>query len=281
MSLEQPSFASPHHLRGFDAGLGVGEVSHSTGDAERDLLVTFFVRPVYMEYLSKSMGHPIFQDRIFTRIVAPGNTKTVWEHETKGVKYDTATDPDSGEYHTTWEKLEVCENGDQIEPDKYPKAWAKFMKKGAQLEDGWPIEEWGAISRSMAESLKMLNVPTVEALASLSDARAGEIMGGRKFRDLAKASLDERRKNEIVSREQERAARAEERAAMQETQIKELTQIIQQMQAQFAQLAGQQAAPIGQAAPAQPAGLKQVSVKTSKRAQAALAQAAQESGEAA
>lgn len=62
-----------------------GKVSYGADDG---LLVEFYLKPVLMESASKVEGHPIYEDRIFTRIVAPGNTKTTWDHETKGIRYD-------------------------------------------------------------------------------------------------------------------------------------------------------------------------------------------------
>src|SRR5579862_4123790 len=202
MSIDMPNFAQPRTLetpkddfsrvlygRGGEAGSGL----------DGELIVEFYIKPYLMEYLTEQMGSPIFQDRIYVRIVAPGNNKTVWDTHAAGIVYDTAIDPDSGEYHTTWEILGQCPNGDQPDSVKYPNAWARFMRRGEKADDGWPIEEWGVVTRSYAESLKMLSVPTVEALAALSDAGASNIMGGRKYRDLARAALDERARNKIVA----------------------------------------------------------------------------------
>lgn len=263
MNVEQTEFVRPHNLKDFNGQIGT--VSYGTDDG---LIVEFFIQPKHMEYLSHTLGHPIFQDRVMTRIVAPGNTKTVWVHETKGIKYDTAVDPDSGEYHTTWELLDICENGEPTEPTKYPKAWARFTKKAQPSDLGWPIEEWGVVSRSMAESLKLLGVPTVEALAALSDTNVQSIMGGRKFRDLARAALDEHQKNSIVAAEQSRAERAEEKAQLLETKVTELTDLVTKMQAQYAATMGQHAAASVASVVAPPAAapaLRQASVPRSKR----------------
>jgi DNA-binding transcriptional regulator YhcF (GntR family) len=200
------------------------------------------------------------------RIVAPGNSKTVWDTLASGIEYDTAIDPDSGEYHTTWEVLQQCANGDQPDTAKYPKAWARFMRRGEKADDGWPIEEWGVVTRSYAESLKLLSIPTVEALAALSDANAATIMGGRKYRDLAKAAVDERARNRIVASEQAKASRAEEKVNLQDEKIKQLEATIANMQTQFAQGMRAQAPVIQQQGAPPPApALKTASVKTSKR----------------
>lgn len=268
MSIDTPSFAPPRTLESPKADFSkvlYGKSGEAGSGLDGELIVEFYIKPYAMEYLTESMGFPIFQDRIWVRIVAPGNSKTVWDTLASGITYDTAIDPDSGEYHTTWEVLAQCPNGDQPDASKYPNAWARFMRKGEKADDGWPIEEWGVVTRSYAESLKLLNVPTVEALAALSDAGVSSIMGGRKYRDLARAALDERLRNKIVAAEQAKASRAEEKVNLQDEKIKQLEATIAQMQAQFA--AGMQVHPQNTNFTPQPAKLKTASVKASKRTQ--------------
>ncbi len=272
MSLEQPSFAPPRSLenpRSDFSRVSYGNSNESHG-LDGGLIVDFYVKPYFMEYLTESMGHPIFQDRIWVRIVAPGNSRTVWDTLAAGIEYETAVDPDSGEYHTTWEPKEILANGGPSDPNKYPNAWGRFMKRGTQAEMGWPIEEWGAISRSYAESLKMLNIPTVEALAGLTDANASNVMGGIKYRDLAKASLSERARNQILAQEQAKATRAEDQNAVQAERIAQLEAQIQQMQAQFSQAMG--SAPQSAAAATGKPKLKTAKVKQSARTQQVLSE---------
>jgi hypothetical protein len=214
-------FAGPHHLTTRETMLrpesnnarsseGGMTVAYGTDDG---MIVEFYEDTQYMEFLSQQTGHPIYRMQIMTRIVQPGNTKTVWVHPCTGIKYDMAIDPQSGEYHTTWEELDSCENGDVPEHLKYPKAWKRFMRKGVSADTGLPIEEWGIVSKSYAMSLKAMHVHTVEALASLTDQAAQTIMGAVKYRDLARAYLDDRQKMAIVSREQANASQANEQLA--------------------------------------------------------------------
>jgi hypothetical protein len=219
-------FAPPRDLRKD----GTMMVSYGTDDG---MIVEFFEEPLYMEYLSKSLGHPIYRMNIMTRIMQPGNRNTVWVHQTKGITYEMVVDPQSGEYHTDWDILEVCDNGDVPEPTKYPKAWARFMKKGISADTGHPIEQWGIITRSYAESLKAQNIHTVEALAGLTDQAAQTIMGAVKYRDQAKAYLDEREKNRIVAREQEKASRFEELYKESTARIEALNATVMALQARM------------------------------------------------
>jgi hypothetical protein len=177
-----------------------GKVSYGTDDG---LLVEFHIEPVLMEQASKDEGHPIYEDRVFTRIVAPGNTKTTWDYQTKGIVYNY---DDKGEL----DSYSVDEEENPCDPIKYPKAWDRFLKRGQKVKEGWDIKQWGAITRSFAETLKAQNIHTVEALAALTDQNVTNIMGGLKFRDLARAALDEQKLLALASVEQERANKAEE-----------------------------------------------------------------------
>lgn len=210
-------FAAPR-----DIGTG-GKVIYGT---EKGLLVRFYAKPILMEAISKEQGYPYYEDRVFINIVSPGNTKTVWDMLAKGIspKYKPIEGGKEGEYEQDGWDVEELEG--EADPIKYPEAWGLFIKKGEKAHKGWDIAEWGAITRSFAESLKGLNVHTVEALAGLSDQNAANIMGGRKFRDMAKAALDEQALLSLATVEQEKAARAEE-------QVKQLLIKIEGMQAQI------------------------------------------------
>jgi hypothetical protein len=200
-------FARPYDLRGGTV------VAYGTDDG---LLVEFEIKPVLLEALSKERGYPCYEDRVFTRIVAPGNTKTVWYYQTKGlmVRYD-----DDGNFADF-----VIEDSPEAEPTRFPKAWARFIKKGEKVSAGWAIEEWGAIPRSFAASLKAMNVPTVEALAALKDSDAQTIMGGIKFRNLARAAVDEREATAQIAAAQEKSAKDEDEKAEMKRQIESLKQ---------------------------------------------------------
>ncbi len=284
MSVENPFVPPRDTERGSVKSQGYGKVSYGRpgeggNGLDGDLIVEFYIKPFPMEFLSERSGFPIFQDRIWVRIVTPGNNKNVWDTLAAGIEYDTAVDPDSGEYHTTWEVRGILANGEKPDPDKYPNAWARFMKRGEQAQMGWPIEEWGVVTRSYAESLKMMNIPTVEALAQLSDANAGGFMGGRKYRDLARAALDERDRNKIVAQEQARASAAEEKCRMQDERIKSMEAMLNALQQRIEQ--SHQAAafiPPSSSPPPDPA-LKSAKVRTSARTRQIMDSAASEQSE--
>lgn len=193
------------------------------------LLVEFYIKPKLMQAISDTRAMPTYEDRVYTRIVSPGNTKTTWDYETKGLTYQ------HDEVGAVL-KYEVNENlaVEDCDPIRFPNAWARFTKKNEKMSQGWAIEQWGAIPRSFAESLKAMNIHTVEALAGLSDASATGFMGGLKFRNLARAALDEQKTLEIASAEQERANKAEER-------VRQLEETVKAMQAELQQKKGKAA----------------------------------------
>lgn len=209
------AFARPITLKGDGR-----TVSYGLDDG---LLVEFYIKPKLMQALSEERGQPTYEDRIYTRIVAPGNNKTSWDYETKGIDYQY-------DEHGQVCGYAVMELPNETScPLRFVKAWARFEKKDQKLKEGWDLSEWGAITRSFAENLKAYNVHTVEALAALSDQNADNIMGGRKYRNLAKAALDEAQLLSLASVEQERANKAEQ-------SNKELQAQISSLQAQVAAL---------------------------------------------
>jgi hypothetical protein len=194
----------------FARPVDIKEGGRVTYGADDGLLVEFYIKPVLMDALSKDRGYPTFEDRIHTRIVAPGNNKTTWDYETKGVMY-LYTDGSADEPPVV-SGYEIDESApiEHCDPLRFPKAWARFEKKHEKIDSGWAIEEWGVVTRSFAETLKALNIPTVEALAGLTDAAASNFMGGLKFRNLARAALDEKENTRQLSAAQEQAEKDSE-----------------------------------------------------------------------
>lgn len=191
---------------------------------DEGLLAEFYIKPKLMQALTEEFGQPTYQDRIYIRIIAPGNNKTSWDYEAKGINYITEDITDAhGRTMPQVIGYEVIELPNEAsDPLRFTKAWERFEKKDQKLKEGWDLAEWGAITRSFAENLKAYNVHTVEALAGLSDANADNIMGGRKYRDLAKAALDEANILSLATIEQERANKAEERAKQLESKVEAL-----------------------------------------------------------
>lgn len=142
-------------------------VQHGT---DSGLYVEFFIEAVQDEEKSKEAGRPIYKDveMISIRILGDKNTHMVRPIDYKGS-------------HTT-------------PPDnvRFAAAYAQFKNKNLQVSEGTPITEWGILTKSQAMMFKALNIHTVEALASVSDANLSNLgMGARDYREKAIAFINQ------------------------------------------------------------------------------------------
>ncbi len=133
-------------------------VKHGTDET---LIVSFSMEPVLQGFESEREGRPIYKDTPMVTIRFPGDR--------------------TREIHT---------RAKQEHKDRFPRQWAAFELKHAQVHIGTPLEEWGPISKSHALTLKGVNVHTVEQLASVTDANLQNLgHGARPLRDKAIAWL--------------------------------------------------------------------------------------------
>jgi hypothetical protein len=150
----------------------------------------FFMDPVQDEVATAREGRPIFRERELIQILQPGSPNQP--------------------------TFEVTDEHRQRWPDQY----AKFKQGLEQSAAGWPLEQWGVLSRAQVLEMKAIGLSTVEQLAGMSDVHLQQIrMGGRRLRDLAKAALDDAEATAMLSaatreNEQMRAEMAELRAAL-------------------------------------------------------------------
>lgn len=199
-----------------------GKVSFGT---DSGFLAEFEIKPKLLEAASEGQAYPIYEDRVYTRLVSPGNTKTTWYYETKGLEYKR-----DEEGKIIGFEIVQLPGGEPADAHRFPQAWARFTAKGQKVSSGWAIENWGAVTRSFAETLKAMNIHTVEALAALTDSNCQSFMGGNKWRDRAKAALSEAETLSLATREEERANKAEE-------ENRQLREDLKALKAQVAALA--------------------------------------------
>jgi hypothetical protein len=138
-------------------------------------------------YRSEKAGHPVFDDVLFGYVSSPGQKKSTVAYEL--IRKDAEGKERRISAHA-WEKY-----GNQIET---------FLSKGGGGNIGTPIDNLPEVSQNQKDHLKSLNVHTIEALASLSDAGLSNIgMGARDLQARAvyyvnhsknKASEEERKK---------------------------------------------------------------------------------------
>lgn len=139
---------------------------------DQNLAVEFYTRPSLLpnQEASDAAGYPVYKDVPWIRILIPGD-------RTKS--YDRPA------------KLESEGPNDQTPPDhlRFPRQWQAYKQQTTKAVVGLPLEEWPAITRSEAESLKRMDIHTVEQLASMPDSSV-TWLGGQKRVQQAKAWLE-------------------------------------------------------------------------------------------
>lgn len=136
--------------------------------ADSRLAVQFYNRAVKNEDKSAEAGRPIFEDKIYIKIVVPG---------------DNLSEIDRPMYNE--------------DKGRFPKHWYDFQNRHGDDEvvTGTPLEEWALLTKGQAEELKGLKFRTVESIANCADVQLQRIgmiagMSPHSFRDKAKAFLN-------------------------------------------------------------------------------------------
>ena len=164
------------------------DVTHfqDTSEADRSLLVRFFVKSTQDKAATIKEGRPIFREREFIEIRFPGNR----------------TDA-------------VARPARPADIARFPRHYDAFKRRVEMPDEGTPLAEWPQISRSQVEELAFYNIKTVEQLVGMSDANAGQFMGINKLRAQAKEFLENSKQLvELSSLKTELQERDEKIAAM-------------------------------------------------------------------
>ena len=150
-------------------------------NADSQLVVRFYKRPVEIKDETIAQGRPIFKEMDFITIMTPGDQLNI---------IDTIAE----ERHKR----------------RFPLHWADYQNKTANQEGfvGTPLSEWPLLTMSQAEELKGLKFYTVEAVANCNDQQLQRIgmiagMSPYAFRDKAKAFLQVASKSAEVSKREE------------------------------------------------------------------------------
>jgi predicted RNA-binding protein with RPS1 domain len=118
-------------------------------EADKRLLVKFFMKPRQDKEASAREGRPIFRDVEYIDIKIPGKR-------------------DAG----------ACRPVTDQERNRFPEHYRAFKDRvSEEINEGTPLSEWPTISRSMAEELAFVHVKTVEQLATMSDTQVAKFMG--------------------------------------------------------------------------------------------------------
>jgi len=179
-----------------------GNQLHVSHGDDSGLYVEFYMEAEHQAFESEKQGMPVFKDVAFIKILFPGdNTKKVVR---------PVRESGSDSYMS--------------DVDRFPKQWQAFKNQSIQSHEGTPINDWPPISKSLALSLKSMNIHTVQQLAGVSDT-ALTWLGARDLREKAKAYI----------------ASATDSAAVlnMQTENQNLKNEMAALKAQFAELAGE------------------------------------------
>lgn len=118
-------------------------------NGDEALLVKFEIRPLLDKGATEEQGRPIYRDREYISIRAPGS-------------------PD-----------EVCRPATRRDIDRFPRHYQAFKNRVGNEEhhEGTLLAEWPVVNRSQVEELAFFGVKTVEQLAAMSDANGQQLMG--------------------------------------------------------------------------------------------------------
>lgn len=130
---------------------------------ERGTIVTFDLHPVHMKAQSEKEGHPIYEDRVYVKIVQPLNRNS-----------------------------EVHRPATEDDKRRWPIRWRQFQEGQEQIGTGTPLKEWALISPAQIMMLIGMGVKTVEQLADVSDVNLSNLgMGARDLRTKAQTWLEQ------------------------------------------------------------------------------------------
>lgn len=130
-------------------------------EQDKTLFVKFYNKSVQNKAETLKQGRPIFDERVYIDIRAPGNRESLYGG------------PATPQYI-----------------NRFPEHYKAFMNRTTgELMQGTPLAEWPQITRSQVEEFSFFNVRTVEQLAAMSDEVAQKFMGMHGLRQKAKEFL--------------------------------------------------------------------------------------------
>jgi hypothetical protein len=139
------------------------------------LLVRFEWHTEKNEMASNTAGMALFDRVLLAFIAAPGSMRSEANAIVERLRPDGTTVRNEHTYNRFGPQIEAFKKGET----------------GTTLT-GTPLEELPGVDIAARAMFKAMNVPTVEALAAISDTAGTGIMGFLKFRTLARAWLEQR-----------------------------------------------------------------------------------------
>lgn len=171
---------------------------------DKALHVRFYLRPWQNEAKSAEAGRPIFDDREFVEIRAPGNSTTVLDRPVS-----------------------------EMDRARFARQYAMFRAGSVDQITGTRLTEVPWITRSQCEELSYFRILTVEQLAELADNVCSAIPGTYDLKRRAKATLEASEKAAPFT------AMAAENAAL-KNEVETLRQTVKEQGEQIATILAQQ-----------------------------------------
>jgi hypothetical protein len=138
-----------------------------------NLFVEFYEDALEIPFKSEQEGRPVYEQRIFVRIMVPGDATSIIE--------TPATPQHKEEYRRQYERFE------------------KGMK---DVVDGTPLSMWPVVNKSQVKECEFFEIRSVEQLAELSDSTCKRMgMGYMELRSKAKAWLLAAKDSALVTRQ--------------------------------------------------------------------------------
>lgn len=138
-----------------------------------NLFVEFYEDALEIPFKSEKEGRPVYEQRIFVRIMVPGDATSIIE--------TPATEQHKQEHRREFERFE------------------KGMK---DVIDGTPLNMWPVVNKSQVKECEFFEIRSVEQLGELSDSSCKRMgMGYMELRSKARAWLLAAKDSAVVTRQ--------------------------------------------------------------------------------
>ena len=167
----------------------------------------FFMHPQENKALTLEKGRPIFEEKVYVRIMIPGDKTTEIQRPVR------------------------MGNGPNHDNMKYAHQYSIFMQgQGAdQALIGTPLKHWPPVTKSMVLELAHYEVRTVEQLAQVSDQILQKFMGLGAMRQKAIDWLANAKDGELVSQLRAELVQRDNKIETLEEGMKELAQAVEEL----------------------------------------------------
>lgn len=187
-------------------------LSGKSQEADKNLVVKFFMHFVHDQEESDKVGRPKFRDVPFIEMRVRGDRMNI-----------------------------VCRPVRETDKIRFRSLWRAFEDQKESPLEGTPLTEWSSMSRSMIEELKYMGFQTVEQLAEASDSVCSKFAGLANWKNKAKLYMEYALKSAPIDRlETKLSDEANKREAL-EQQNTQLAARIDQLVAQVDILSKQKA----------------------------------------